>query len=101
MTAKIRVKLKSFDHRLIDRSVAELVAVAKRTGATISGPIPLPTRIEKFTVLRSVHVNKKSREQFEIRTHKRLIDIMNTNPDTVDALMKLQLPAGVNVDIKS
>ncbi len=101
MTAKIRVKLKSFDHRLIDRSVAELVAVAKRTGATISGPIPLPTRIEKFTVLRSVHVNKKSREQFEVRTHKRLIDIMNTNPDTVDALMKLQLPAGVNVDIKS
>ena len=101
MTARIRVKLKAFDHRLIDRSVAEIVATAKRTGAKISGPIPLPTKIEKFTVLRSVHVNKKAREQFEVRTHKRLIDIMNTNPDTVDALMKLQLPAGVNVDIKS
>ena len=101
MGQRIRVKLKSFDHRLIDRSAAEIVATAKRTGAAISGPIPLPTRIEKFTVLRSVHVNKKSCEQFEIRTHKRLIDIMNTNPDTVDALMKLQLPAGVSVDIKS
>ena len=101
MTARIRVKLKAFDHRLIDRSVAEIVATAKRTGAAISGPIPLPTRVEKFTILRSVHVNKKAREQFEVRTHKRLIDIMNTNPDTVDALMKLQLPAGVNVDIKS
>lgn len=101
MTARIRVKLKAFDHRLIDRSVAEIVATAKRTGANVCGPIPLPTRIEKFTILRSVHVNKKAREQFEVRTHKRLIDIMNTNPDTVDALMKLQLPAGVNVDIKS
>lgn len=101
MAQRIRVKLKSFDHRLIDRSAQEIVATAKRTGAEISGPIPLPTRIEKFTVLRSVHVNKKSCEQFEIRTHKRLIDIMNTNPDTVDALMKLQLPAGVSVDIKS
>ncbi len=101
MAARIRVKLKAFDHRLIDRSAAEIVATAKRTGAEISGPIPLPTRIEKFTVLSSVHVNKKAREQFEVRTHKRLIDIMNTNPDTVDALMKLQLPAGVSVDIKS
>jgi small subunit ribosomal protein S10 len=101
MAQKIRVKLKAFDHKLIDRSAAEIVATARRTGAKISGPIPLPTRIEKFTVLRSVHVNKKSREQFEVRTHKRLIDIMNTNPDTVDALMKLQLPAGVSVDIKS
>ncbi len=101
MSTRIRVKLKAFDHRLIDKSVAEIVATAKRTGAMISGPIPLPTRIEKFTVLRSVHVNKKAREQFEMRTHKRLIDIMHTNPDTVDALMKLQLPAGVNVDIKS
>ncbi len=101
MSARIRVKLKAFDHRLIDRSAAEIVATAKRSGAEISGPIPLPTRVEKFTILRSVHVNKKSREQFEVRTHKRLIDIMNTNPDTVDALMKLQLPAGVNVDIKS
>ncbi len=101
MSARIRVKLKAFDHRLIDRSAAEIVATAKRTGAEISGPIPLPTRIEKFTILRSVHVNKKAREQFEVRTHKRLIDIMNTNPDTVDALMRLQLPAGVNVDIKN
>lgn len=101
MAQRIRVKLKAFDHRLIDRSAAEIVATAKRTGAEISGPIPLPTRVERFTVLRSVHVNVKSREQFEVRTHKRLIDIMNTNPDTVDALMKLQLPAGVSVDIKS
>ena len=101
MAQRIRVKLKAFDHKLIDQSAAEIVATAKRTGADISGPIPLPTRIEKFTVNRSVHVNKKSREQFEIRTYKRLIDIMNTNPDTVDALMKLQLPAGVSVDIKS
>jgi len=101
MAQRIRVKLKAFDHKLIDKSAAEIVATAKRTGAEISGPIPLPTMKEKFTVLRSVHVNIKSREQFEIRTHKRLIDIMNTNPDTVDALMKLQLPAGVSVDIKS
>ncbi len=101
MAQRIRVKLKAFDHKLIDRSAAEIVATARRTGAEISGPIPLPTRTERFTVLRSVHVNKKSREQFEIRTYKRLIDIMNTNPDTVDALMKLQLPAGVSVDIKS
>jgi small subunit ribosomal protein S10 len=101
MATRIRVKLKAFDHKLIDRSAAEIVATAKRTGAEISGPIPLPTRVEKFTVLRSVHVNVKAREQFEIRTHKRLIDIMNTNPDTVDALIKLQLPAGVSVDIKS
>ena len=101
MAQRIRVKLKAFDHRLIDQSAAEIVATARRTGAEISGPIPLPTRTEKFTVNRSVHANKKSREQFEIRTYKRLIDIMNTNPDTVDALMKLQLPAGVSVDIKS
>ncbi len=101
MATRIRVKLKAFDHKLIDKSAQEIVATARRTGAEISGPIPLPTRIEKFTILRSVHVNKKSREQFEVRTHKRLIDIMNTNPDTVDALMKLQLPAGVSVDIKS
>ena len=101
MAQKIRVKLKAFDHKLIDQSAAEIVATANRTGAQISGPIPLPTRIERFTVNRSVHVNKKSREQFEIRTYKRMIDIMDTNPDTVDALMKLQLPAGVSVDIKS
>ena len=101
MAQRIRVKLKAFDHRLIDQSAAEIVVTARRTGAEISGPIPLPTRIEKFTVQRSVHVNKKAREQFEVRTYKRLIDIMNTNPETVDALMKLQLPAGVSVDIKS
>lgn len=98
---KIRVKLKSFDHKLIDQSTFEIVATAKRTGATVSGPIPLPTKVEKYTVLRSVHVNVKSREQFEMKTHKRLIDILNTNEDTVEALMKLQLPAGVSVDIKS
>jgi small subunit ribosomal protein S10 len=98
---RIRVKLRSFDHELVDKSTSEIVATAKRTGATVSGPVPLPTRIERFTVLRSPHVNKKSREQFEIRTHKRLIDILNTNEDTVEALMKLQLPAGVSVDIKS
>lgn len=97
---RIRVKLRSFDHKLIDQSTSEIVATAKRTGASISGPVPLPTKIERFTVLRSPHVNKKSREQFEIRTHKRLIDILNTNEDTVEALMKLQLPAGVSVDIK-
>jgi small subunit ribosomal protein S10 len=98
---RIRVKLRSFDHKLIDQSTTEIVATAKRTGAKVSGPIPLPTKIERFTVLRSPHVNKKSREQFEMRTHKRLIDILDTNEDTVEALMKLQLPAGVSVDIKS
>ena len=86
---RIRVKLRAFDHKLVDQSTYEIVATAKRTGATVSGPIPLPTKIEKFTVLRSPHVNKKSREQFEMRTHKRLIDILNTNEDTVEALMKL------------
>ncbi len=98
---RIRVKLRSFDHKLIDQSTYEIVATAKRTGATVSGPIPLPTKVEKYIVLRSPHVNKKSREQFEMKTHKRLIDILNTNEDTVEALMKLQLPAGVSVDIKS
>lgn len=98
---RIRVKLRSFDHKLVDQSTYEIVATAKRTGATVSGPIPLPTKVERFTILRSPHVNKKSREQFEMRTHKRLIDILNTNEDTVEALMKLQLPAGVSVDIKS
>lgn len=93
--------MKAFDHRLIDQSTYEIVATAKRTGATVSGPIPLPTKKEIYTVLRSPHVNKKSREQFELKTHKRLIDILDTNEDTVEALMKLQLPAGVSVDIKS
>ncbi|MBI1911268.1 MAG: 30S ribosomal protein S10 [Deltaproteobacteria bacterium] len=97
---KIRIRLKAFDHRLLDRSVKEIVDTARRTGARIKGPIPLPTRINKFCVLRSPHVDKKSREQFEIRTHKRLMDIMEPTQTTVDALMKLDLPAGVDVEIK-
>ena len=96
----IRIRLKAFDHRLLDQSTNEIVGTAKRTGAQVRGPIPLPTRIEKFTVLRSPHVNKKSREQFEIRTHKRLLDIIDPTPQTVDALMKLDLAAGVDVEIK-
>ena len=98
---KIRVKLKSYDIKLLDQSSEKIVATSIRSGVKISGPVPLPTRIEKFCVLRSPHVNKKSREHFEIRTHKRLIDILNPNSDTVEALMKLELPAGVSVDIKS
>ena len=97
---KIRIRLRAFDHRAIDRSAQEIVETAKRTGARVAGPIPLPTRIEKFSVNRSVHVNKKSAEQFEIRTHKRLMDILNPTDKTVDALMKLELPAGVDVQIK-
>jgi small subunit ribosomal protein S10 len=97
---KIRIKLKAYDHRLLDQSVKEIVDTASRTGARISGPIPLPTKISKFTVLRSPHVDKKSREQFEIRTHKRLIDIFDPTPDTVDALMKLEIASGVDVEIK-
>ena len=97
---KIRIRLKAFDHRLIDRSASEIVETAKRTGAQVRGPIPLPTKIEKFTVLRSPHVDKKSREQFEIRTHKRVLDIVDPTPQTVDALMKLDLAAGVDVEIK-
>ncbi|MBE6459280.1 MAG: 30S ribosomal protein S10 [Alphaproteobacteria bacterium] len=99
-TQNIRIRLKAFDHRLLDQSTVEIVRTAKRTGAEVRGPIPLPTRIEKFTVNRSPHVDKKSREQFEIRTHKRLLDIVNPTPQTVDALMKLDLAAGVNVEIK-
>ncbi len=98
---RIRVKLKSFDVKLLDKSAAKIVATTNRSGAKVAGPIPLPTRVEKFCVLRSPHVNKTSREQFEIRTHKRLVDIVNPNSDTVEALMKLELPAGVSVDIKS
>jgi small subunit ribosomal protein S10 len=97
---KIRIKLKAYDHRLLDQSVREIVDTAQRTGARIAGPVPLPTKISKFTVLRSPHVDKKSREQFEIRTHKRLIDIYDPTPDTVDALMKLELASGVDVEIK-
>jgi len=97
---KIRIKLEAYDHRLLDQSVKEIVDTAQRTGARISGPVPLPTKINKYTVLRSVHADKKSREQFEIRTHKRLIDIYDPTPDTVDALMKLELASGVDVEIK-
>ncbi|MCL4537618.1 MAG: 30S ribosomal protein S10 [Nitrospirae bacterium] len=100
MNQKIRIKLKAYDHRLLDQSVKEIVDTAQRTGARIAGPIPLPTRISKFTILRSPHADKKSREQFEIRTHKRLIDIYDPTPDTVDALMKLELASGVDVEIK-
>jgi small subunit ribosomal protein S10 len=100
VTQKIRIRLKGYDHRLLDQSVVEIMDTAKRTGASVSGPIPLPTRINRWTVLRSPHVDKKSREQFEIRTHKRLLDILDPTPQTVDALMKLDLAAGVDVEIK-
>jgi len=96
----IRIRLKAFDYRILDNSTKEIVNTAKRTGATIRGPVPLPTRIEKFTVNRSPHVDKKSREQFEMRTHRRLLDIVDPTPQTVDALMKLDLAAGVDVEIK-
>lgn len=96
----IRIKLKSYDHRLLDRSVAEIVESARRTGADVSGPVPLPTKREIYTVLRSPHVDKKSREQFQFKTHKRLLDIVNPTSKTVDALRKLDLPAGVDVAIK-
>ena len=98
---KIRIRLKAYDHRLLDQSTTEIVDTARRTGAQIAGPIPLPTVKNRFTVLRSPHVDKKSREQFEIRTHKRLLDILQPTPETVDALMKLDLPAGVDVEIKA
>ena len=97
---KIRIKLKAYDHKLIDKSTERIVKTAKSTGAAISGPIPLPTDRTVYTVLRSPHVDKKSREQFETRIHKRLIDILNASPKTIDALMKLELPAGVDVEIK-
>lgn len=97
---KIRIKLKAFEHRILDKAVKDIVNTAKRTGARVVGPIPLPTRIEKFCVNRSPHVDKNSREQFEIRTHKRLVDIFEHNPQTIDALMKLELSAGVDVEIK-
>lgn len=100
MNEKIRIKLRAYDHRVLDNSVREIVDTAQKTGARICGPVPLPTKINKYTVLRSPHVDKKSREQFEIRTHKRLIDIYEATPQTVDALMKLELAAGVDVEIK-
>ncbi len=101
LNEKIRISLKSYDCRVLDQSTTEIVATAKRTGARIAGPIPLPTVINKFTVNRSPHVDKKSREQFEIRTHKRILDILEPTTQTVDALMKLDLPAGVEVEIKA
>ena len=97
---KIRIRLKAYDHRILDQSTKEIVDTAKRTGAEVAGPIPLPTIINRWTVLRSPHVDKKSREQFEIRTHKRVLDIVDPTPQTVDALMKLDLAAGVDVEIK-
>lgn len=100
MAQKIRIRLKAFDHTLLDQSSEKIVDTAKKTGATVSGPIPLPTEKNIFTILRSPHVNKDSREQFEMRTHKRLIDIIDPTPKTVDALMRLDLPAGVDIEIK-
>ena len=97
----IRIRLKAFDHRVLDSSTQEIVNTAKRTGADVRGPIPLPNKIEKFTVLRGPHIDKKSREQFEIRTHKRLLDIDEATAKTVDALMKMELPAGIDVEIKT
>ena len=101
LTKRIRIRLKAYDHRLLDQSTTEIVETAKRAGAQVAGPIPLPTVINRYTVNRSPHVDKKSREQFEVRTHKRLIDIIEPTQDTVDALSKLDLPAGVDVEIKA
>jgi small subunit ribosomal protein S10 len=98
---KIRIRLKAYDHQVLDQSTREIVDIARRTGARVSGPIPLPTKISRYTVLRSPHVDKKSREQFEMRTHKRLVDILEPTPQTVDALMKLDLPAAIDVEIKA
>ena len=97
---KIRIKLKAYDHRLLDQSAGQIVDTAERTGAAVLGPIPLPTHIRKFCVIRSPHIDKDSREQFEIRTHKRLIDVMEPTSRTVDALMRLSLPAGVDIEIE-
>lgn len=98
---RIRIRLKAYDYRILDQSTEEIANTSKRTGADIAGPIPLPTVKRKYTVLRSVHADKRSREQFEIRTHKRLLDILEPTQDTVDALMRLDLPAGVDVEIKA
>src|SRR6059036_3528221 len=100
MLQKISIKLKSYDHATLDQSASDIVRTARRTGAVTSGPVPLPTQRTVYTVLRSPHVDKKSREQFEIRVHKRLIDIVKSTPQTIDALMKLDLPAGVDIEIK-
>jgi small subunit ribosomal protein S10 len=100
MSDRIRIRLKAFDHWLVDQTASDIVRTAQKTGATVRGPIPLPTRRERWTVLRSPHIDKKSREQFELRTHKRLIDIVDSRPQTIDALTKLDLPAGVDVEIR-
>ena len=100
-TQKIRIKLKAYDHRVLDNAVTKIVETIKRSGGEISGPVPLPTEIEKFTILRAVHKDKDSREQFEMRTHKRLIDIKNPSKDTIDALSRLDLPSGVDIQIKT
>jgi small subunit ribosomal protein S10 len=97
---KIRIRLKAFDHKLIDKSTKEIISTAKRTGADVIGPVPLPTKINRFTVLKSPHVNKKSREQFEMRTHKRFLDILNPTKDTIAKLSGLNLPAGVDIEVK-
>lgn len=97
---RVRIRLKGFDHRLLDQSAGEIVGTVQRTGGKVAGPIPLPTKIEKYSILRSPHVDKRSQEQFEIRTHKRLLDIMEPTPQTIDALMRLDLAAGVDVEIK-
>ncbi len=100
VSTKIRIRLRAYDHKLLDQSVRDIADTARKTGARVIGPIPLPTRISKYTVLRSPHIDKKSREQFEVRTHKRLLDILDPTQQTVDALMKLDLSPGVDVDIK-
>ncbi len=97
---RVRIRLRAYDHRLIDKTVQELVSTAKRTGAKVVGPIPLPTRINRYTVLRSPHVDRKSREQFEVRTHKRLVEIVSPTPDTMEALTKLEMPAGIDIEVK-
>jgi len=97
---RIRIRLKAFDHKILDQSAQQIVETAERTGAVVAGPVPLPTRIEKFTVIRSPFIDKDSREQFEMRTHKRLIDVLEPTPRTVDALMRLNVPAGVDIEIK-
>ena len=100
MASQIRIRLKAFDHAVLDQAAADIVRTVEKTGGKVSGPIPLPTKIQRWTVLRSPHIDKKSREQFELKTHKRLIDITDSRPQTVDALTKLDLPAGVDVEIK-
>ena len=100
-TQNIKIRMEAYDHEVVDKSAADIVDTAKRTGARVAGPIPLPTRIERYTVLRSPHIDKKAREQFEIRTHKRLLDILEPTQQTLDALMKLDLSAGVDVEIKT